>query len=172
MKRTVQLLLALLCYTVIAVSELDENLEKVEKGKEISFSWETSVLEVRTYHGTGYLNENSQIELEFGSGGQSERSVLKISHLNLKPNNISRIEYEEESQKYSIPITISRAWWTFKKDKDSSLLRVDYGGNNAASFPINDEDKIDRLWFGQKDTASKYYRVIYFADKGEIEINY
>ena len=167
MKKPVLLVLAeaLVCYTVVAVSEFDGTFEEVKKGKEIWFSWETSVLEVQTY-GAGNLNDkNMQIELEFGLGRQSEPSVLKIS---LRPNNTAKIEYEGDSQKYSIPTTISRVWWTFRKDKNSSLICVDYGNYLAASLSINDEDEIDRLWFGQKDTASEYYRVIYFDDRGKI----
>ena len=66
MKKPVLLVLAeaLVCYTLVAGSELDENFE-VERGKEISFNWETSIQEVQTY-GTTNLDENSQIELEFG----------------------------------------------------------------------------------------------------------
>ena len=58
MKKPVLLVLAeaLVCYTLVAGSELDENFE-VEKGKEIWFSWETSILEVQTY-GTTNLDEN------------------------------------------------------------------------------------------------------------------
>ena len=169
-----QLVLALFCCTVVAVSELNESFEEVEKGQEISFSWETSTLEVQTY-GTENLDKTSHIELEFGLDRQSDRRVLKISNLILNSygwrNSKAKIEYEEDSEEYLIPISISRVRWTFRKDENLSVIRVDCAGNQAASFPINDEDKINRFWFGPKDTASEYYQVIYFNGRGKIEIN-
>ena len=113
-----------------------------------------------------------RIELEFGLRRQSDRRVLKISNFSLEPNSKARIEYEGYSQEYSLPITISRVRWTFRKDEYSSLINVDYGNYLAASFSINDEDKIDRMWFGPDDTATEYYRVIFFNDKGKIGMNY